>query len=78
MVFCWKIELVFIWVFWYNQVRKDGFFFILDRNERFLDQKGNVLRSAKKSTFSLKVSPWFFPKFKLFLTSVFDILDKKE
>ena len=25
MVFCSKIELLFIWVFWYNQVGKDGF-----------------------------------------------------
>ena len=23
--FCPKIEFLFIWVFWYNQVRKDGF-----------------------------------------------------
>ena len=48
------------------------FFSILGRNEWFLDQKGNVLRSAKNSTFSFKDSPWFFPKFKLFLISVFE------
>ena len=23
--FCPKIEFLYIWVFWYNQVRKDGF-----------------------------------------------------
>ena len=30
-----KIEFLFIWVFWYTQVRKDGFFNILDRKENF-------------------------------------------
>ena len=38
------------------------FLYILDRNEWFLDQKGNVVRSAKKSTFFQKFSPWFLTR----------------
>ena len=45
---CPKIEFLFIWVFWNDQVRKDFFFHILDRRERFLDLKINVSKSAKK------------------------------
>ena len=32
--FCPKIEFLFIWVFWYNQVRKDGvLIFKIEKND---------------------------------------------
>ena len=49
-------------------------FDILDRKEWFLDQKGIVLRSAKKSTFPRRLVHGFCPKFKIFLTSVFKLI----
>ena len=51
-VFCPKIEFLFIWVFWYTQVRKGCFFDILDRKERILDWKINVLKRARRKIFS--------------------------
>ena len=32
--FCRNVEYPFIWVFWYNQVRKDGFLIIrIEKND---------------------------------------------
>ena len=32
--FCRNVEYLFIWVFWYNQVRKDGFLiFSIEKND---------------------------------------------
>ena len=69
--------------------KKERFFDVLDRKERFLDLKSEVLKKSKKSTFCKGISPWFLSKnralFHMFFLSqksqkerFFDILDTKE
>ena len=69
-----------------SQIR--SFFGILDKKECFLDQKKEVLKNDKKSTFSKGVSPKFLSKNRTFIICVFwanqdrkdrfGLLDKKE
>jgi len=48
-----------------------SFFDILDREECFLDKKGQLLKNSKKSTFSKGVNPWFLVKMAIFLNGGF-------
>ena len=45
-----------------KESKKETFFDVLDRKERFLDLKSEVLKKSKKSTFCKGISPWFLSK----------------
>ena len=88
MVFV-KKSTFFLYLLLSKKSQKQTVFDILVRKECSLDQKSEVLKKSRKSTFCKGVSPWFLsknrPLFYIFFFSkksqkqtVFDILDKKE
>ena len=83
-----KMAIFLIGCFWANLARKHHLFYILDKKERFLDKKCQVLKKSKKMQFSKGVSPWFWSKighFSIFLffaiqarkNLFYDILERK-
>ena len=51
--------------------QKRSFWDVLDRKERFLDQKSKVLKKSDELKFSQRVSPCFLSKNRIFLSTVF-------
>ena len=52
----------FLWAFFTEIISENIVFDIVERKQSFLDQKIEVLRRAKRWTFSKGVSPWIFSK----------------
>ena len=70
MVFVHKSKF-FLFVF-FGQIKSENIVFeILDKNERFLDQKKEMFKRAKQGDFPKGIIRGFCPKIEIFLICIF-------